>query len=216
MNRLYSRLFRSILSDPLTLATVAGLPRRSSSPPTTVWTAILASLIAIAPVAAIADQHPAVAPDTRVAQVSLADLDLSTPVGQRMARERLQAMAQRVCAEGADGSDLSHQPNFPACVDNAVADALRQINSSTLNSVTRAANVSLADLDLSTPAGQHAARERLQAMAQRLCTELANSRELSYQPNFAACVDLTLTGALAQVHALAAAKESRVARRSAP
>ena len=81
---------------------------------------------------------------------------------------------------------------------------------------TRVADISLADLDLSTPEGLRAARDRLRTMARRLCAELAHSRELSYQPNFAACVDDTLAGALAQVNALAAAKELRTAQRTAP
>lgn len=188
----------------------------SSSPLTALCTVALIAVATIAPRAGIADPHTAAAADTRVANVWLADLDLATPAGQRTAHERLQARAQRVCAAGADGRDLSHQANFAACVDNAVADALRQLDSSTLNSVTRAANVSLADLDLSTPAGQRVAHERLQAMARRLCSELAHNRDLSYKPNFAACVDVTLAGALAQVNALGVARESRTARVTAP
>ncbi len=82
--------------------------------------------------------------------------------------------------------------------------------------MTRAANVSLADLDLSTLEGSRAAYERLEAMARRLCAELAHSHDLSYQPNFAACVQDTLVGALAQANILAAAANTRTARRSAP
>ena len=115
-----------------------------------------------------------------------------------------------------DRRERPHQPNFVACVDNTVAGALRQINRSALKSVTRARDVSLTDLDLATPEGLRAARERLRTMARRLCAELARSRELSYQPNFAACVDDTLAGALAQVNALATAKELRTAQRTAP
>jgi UrcA family protein len=84
------------------------------------------------------------------------------------------------------------------------------------HSVTRAANVSLADLDLSTLEGSIAARDRLEAMARRLCAELARGSELSYQPNYASCVHQTLVGALAQANVLAAAKNTRTARRSAP
>jgi UrcA family protein len=189
--------------------------------------AILMALFAIAPLAAIADQHAATAPDTRVADVSLADLDLSTPEGMRVASERLHTMAQRVCAEpadnrAADNRGLWSQPNFVACVDSTLAGALRQINAlrqvhgTSRHSVTRAANVSLADLDLSTLEGSSAAHERLEAMARRLCAELARSHDLLYQPNFAACVHDTLAGALAQANVLAAAKNTRTARRSAP
>ncbi|HWS62679.1 MAG TPA: UrcA family protein [Steroidobacteraceae bacterium] len=204
------------------MSTEPRLYRRSGDPRPAARTAILIALFAIAPFAAIADQHAATAPDTRVADVPLADLDLSTPEGMRVASERLHTMAQRVCSQPADNRGLSSQPNFVACVDGTLAVALRQINAlrqikvTTRHSVTRAANVSLADLDLSTLEGSRAARERLEAMARRLCAELARSNDLSYQPNYGACVHDTLAGALAQVNALAAAKESRIARRSAP
>jgi UrcA family protein len=202
--------------------TQSPLPRRPGGRHSAAGAAILMALFGIAPVATIADQHAATAAMSRVADVSLADLDLSTPEGMRAARERLHAMAQRVCAEPADGRGRSSQPNFVVCVDSTLADALRHIDAFTRtkttvrNSVTRAANVSLADLDLSTLEGSRAARERLETMARRLCAELARSPELSYQPNYGACVHDTLAGALAQANVLAAAKDTRTARRLAP
>jgi UrcA family protein len=48
--------------------------------------------------------------------------------------------------------------------------------------------VSLADLDLSTPEGADIARQRLDAMARRLCGELARQRDLAYPQSHAACV----------------------------
>jgi UrcA family protein len=183
--------------------------------------AILMALFGIVPVATLADQPAAAAAVSRVADVSLADLDLATADGMRVARERLHTMAQRVCAVPAGGA-LSSEPTFVACVDSTLAGALRQINAlrqvhgTSRHSVTRAANVSLADLDLSTLEGSSAAHERLEAMARRLCAELARSHDLLYQPNFAACVHDTLAGALAQANVLAAAKNTRTARRSAP
>jgi UrcA family protein len=95
-------------------------------------------------------------------------------------------------------------------------DALKQINVTTRDSVTRAANVSLADLDLSTPEGSRTAHERLETMAQRLCAELARSHELAYQPSYGTCVHDTLAGALAQVNAFRAAKDTRAAQRITP
>jgi len=159
---------------------------------------------------------------TRVADVSLADLNLSTSEGMRVARERLHAMAQRICAGHADIPGLSSSPNFVVCVDGTLAGALRNIrtlrpaNETTRHSVTRAANVSLSDLNLSTPEGFRVARERLEAMARRLCAELARGNDLSYQPNWAACVNDTIAGPLAQAKVLAAEKEMRTARRLAP
>jgi UrcA family protein len=204
------------------MTTETRLSRPLRRPRASVRTVIFIALVAMASAAAVADQHAATAPDTRVADVSLADLDLSTPEGMRAARDRLHTMAQRVCAEPADGRALSSQPNFVACVDSTLASALGQINAlrqislTTRHSVTRAANVSLADLDLSTLEGSRAARERLEAMARRLCAELARRNDLSYQPNYGACVHDTLAGALAQANVLAAAKDTRTARRSPP
>jgi UrcA family protein len=185
-------------------------------------TVMLMALFGIVPVGAIADQSAATAAASRVAEVSLADLDLSTQGGMRAARERLHTMAQRVCAEPADNRGLSSPPNFVACVDSTLASALRQINAlrqtnvTPDHSVTRAANVSLADLDLSSLEGSRAARERLAAMARRLCAELARSKALSYQANYAACVHDTLAGALAQANVIAAARDARTAQRLQP
>src|SRR5712671_5053215 len=179
--------------------------------------AILMALSGMVPVATIADQ-PATAP----AVSRVADLDLATAEGLRVARDRLHTMARHVCAQPAGSGGLSSEPTFVACVDSTLAGALRQINAlrqikgTSRHSVTRAANVSLADLDLSTLEGSRAAHERLEAIARRLCAELARGHDLSYQPNFAACVHDTLAGALAQANVLAAAKNTRTARGSAP
>ncbi len=184
--------------------------------------AILMALFGIVLVGTLADQPAAAAAVSRVADVSLSDLNLSTPEGMRVARDRLHTMAERVCAGRGGSREPSSQPTFAACVDSTVANALRQIealrqtNTTVRNSVTRSANVSLADLDLSTLEGSRAAHERLEAMARRLCAELARGHDLSYQPNFAACVHDTLAGALAQANVLAAAKNTRTARGSAP
>jgi UrcA family protein len=63
---------------------------------------------------------------------------------------------------------------------------------------TRSAKVSLAGLDLSTPDGVRAARERLRGTARRLCADVADELDLSHQSNFVACVDETLAVALRQ------------------
>lgn len=184
--------------------------------------AILIALFGMVPVSTIADQRAVTSSVSRVAEVQLSDLNLSTPAGMRAARERLQAMAESVCSEPAKSRGLPRQPNFAACVESTVAahlkliDALRQHNVTVSNSVTRAANVSLADLDLSTLEGARIARERLAAIARRVCGELARGQDLSYQPNYSACVHDTLAGALAQAAALAAAVNTRTAGRSAP
>jgi len=199
------------------------LVRHSSNSHAPLATFAFVSLLALMPPAVIGDQPSTTPSESRVADVSLTDLDLATSEGMRAARERLDAMAHRICAGAADGHNLSAQPNFLACVDSTLAstlhqlDALRRLNATVRNSVTRAANVSLADLDLSTPEGWAAARERLRTMSWRVCTQLARSNNLSHQPNFDACVDHTLAGALAQAKALAAAaRDARTAQRLAP
>jgi len=184
--------------------------------------AILMATFGFVPVSTIADQRAATTSVSSVADVSLSDLNLSRPDGMRVARDRLHTMAERVCADRGGSREPSSQPTFAACVDSTMANALRQIdarrqtNRTVRNSVTRSANVSLADLDLSTLEGSRIARERLETMARRLCGELARRQDLSYQPNYAACVQDTLAGALAQANVLAAARNTRTARRSAP
>jgi len=198
--------------------TQSGLRRRFGGPYTLAAGALFTALFWIMPVSAIADPRAATSSDSRVADVSLSDLDLSTPAGMRAARDRVHTAAQRVCAN----RESSYQPAFVACVDSTVAnelrqiDALRQTKTTVRNSVTLAAHVSLADLDLSTLEGALAARTRLEAMARRLCAQLARDRELQYQPNYGACVHDTLAGALAQADLLAASKNARTAQRSAP
>jgi UrcA family protein len=189
---------------------------------TTSAAALLLALLGIVPVGAIADQRVATTATNPVVNVSLSDLNLSTPEGMRLARNRLHAMAERLCAQRGGGSELSsQQPTFAACVDSTVAnalrhiDALRQTHATPLNSVTVGASVSLADLDLSTLAGARIARQRLEAMARRLCDELARRRDVSYRVNHASCVQDSLAGALAQADTLAA-MNTRTARRSAP
>jgi len=183
--------------------------------------AILMAAFGVVPVSTIADQRAATTSVNSVADVALSDVNLSTPEGMRVARGRLHTMAERVCADRGGSRDPSSQPTFAACVDSTVANALRQIDAvrqthtTVRNSVTRSASVSLADLDLSTLEGSRIARERLEAMARRLCGELARRQDLSYQPNYGACLHDTLAGAVAQADILAAARSTRTARHSA-
>jgi UrcA family protein len=110
--------------------TKSNLPLRSSLACVVRKVAVIA-LCAIAPFAAMADQQPAMTSVTRTTHVSFADIELSTPAGQRAARERLHQIARRLCAEVAGPQDISHQSNFVACVDETLANALRQLNGPT-------------------------------------------------------------------------------------
>jgi UrcA family protein len=184
--------------------------------------AILMALAGIAPGGATAEQHAATTTASSVADVSLSDLNLSTLEGMRLARDRLHTMAERVCADRGGGREPSSEPAFGACVDSTMAnalrhiDALRQAHKAVRNSVTLGAGVSLADLDLSTLAGARIARQRLETMSRRLCDELARRQDLSDHLDYPACLHDTLAGALVQADALAAARNTRTARRSAP
>jgi UrcA family protein len=62
--------------------------------------------------------------------------------------------------------------------------------------VSRSAKVPLKGIDLSTPEGAHAARERLRRIARRLCSEVADDLDLSHHANFLACIDETVSVAL--------------------
>jgi UrcA family protein len=86
--------------------------------------------------AAVAAPPTDTTPVTRSAKVSLADLDLSTPEGVRAARERLRGTARRLCTQVADDLDLSHQPNFVACVDETLAAALRKVTETDASTAT--------------------------------------------------------------------------------
>jgi UrcA family protein len=86
--------------------------------------------------------------------------------------------------------------------------------------VTRSAKVSLAGLDLSTPDGARAARERLRGTARRLCAQVADDLDLSHHSNFVACMEETLAAALRRVTeigaslATATAAQTRVTARA--
>jgi UrcA family protein len=66
-------------------------------------------------------------------------------------------------------------------------------------SVTRSAKVSITRLDLSTPQGARAARERLRQTARKLCAQVADELDLSRHANFLACVDESVAKAMQQV-----------------
>jgi UrcA family protein len=176
--------------------------------------ALLMALLGIVPVGAIADENAEATTVSRASAVSLSDLDLSTAEGMRLAGDRLHTMAEHICAAGGGDREPSSQAALDMCVDSTVASALRQTHTPVRNSVTRSATVPLADLDLSTLEGARIARERLEAMARRLCGELARRQDL-YQPDYAACVHDSLAAGEAQADALAAARTARTARRSA-
>jgi UrcA family protein len=65
---------------------------------------------------------------------------------------------------------------------------------------SRASQVSLADLDLSTTVGVRAVRDRLHQIARRLCSQIPDSQQPSRQANFIACMNDTLADALRRMN----------------
>jgi len=103
---------------------------RRSSVESALLKAALIALCAIAPIQVMADTQPAPAPETLSAKVSLADIDLSTREGGRVAYERLQQTARRLCSrlEDMHPQSLAHHPTYIKCVDETLANALRHVN----------------------------------------------------------------------------------------
>jgi UrcA family protein len=108
------------------MTTQTRLPRRSFSPDTWFGAIVMAVLFGLTPAAAFADPPPAPVAATRSAKVSLADLDLSTPAGARVAYERIKTVAERLCHDPTDTYSRYHAAAFNACVLETVADAVRQ------------------------------------------------------------------------------------------
>jgi UrcA family protein len=105
-------------------------PTRRSIGRSTLIRAALVATFALASAVALADPPPA--PGTSVAKVSLAGLDLSTPEGARAAYERVKTVAKRLCYKLWDNPYW--QTNY-ACVHEALANAVRQMNTPALAAV---------------------------------------------------------------------------------
>jgi UrcA family protein len=70
------------------------------------------------------------APETSVLAVSIADLDLSTSEGVRIAQERIHNSARRICTQLINSQDpASH---YAKCVNDATTGARRQISDAAL------------------------------------------------------------------------------------
>ena len=66
------------------------------------------ALLGIVPPVTIADQRAATKTVSSVADVSLSDLNLSTPEGMHLARDRLHTTAERLCADRGGGRAVGH------------------------------------------------------------------------------------------------------------
>ncbi len=98
------------------------------------WPALGAAIVActLFAGAAFADPPAAPAADTRVANVSLAGLDLSTPEGARAAHDRIKIVVKRLCFQMEDPSEIDHLEAYNICVLKTLADTVRRINAPTL------------------------------------------------------------------------------------
>jgi UrcA family protein len=152
----------------------------------------LLALCALAPAAFLTGKEGRASPAPRSARVSLAGLDLATLEGARDARERIRKTARDLCAQNLGQRSLERSLDF--CVDEITAAAQQQIKA-------RTAQVSLADLDLSTPQGAQAARDRLRAAARRVCQELQTGSRIA-STQYSACVDEAFAHALRQTDLL--------------
>ena len=111
------------------MTTDTQLPGRSSAQ-TAIRAAALVALCVLAPTVALSDQPPV----TRVAKVSLGDLDLSTAAGSRAAYERIKIVAERLCFQ------VENDPFreiYPRCVRETLTAAIRRINAPALAAVEK-------------------------------------------------------------------------------
>jgi UrcA family protein len=67
--------------------------------------------------------------------------------------------------------------------------------------VTQSAKVSLADLDLTRPAGARIAYERIKRVAERLCDDREDAWSRYHAASYDACVRETVADAVRQIHA---------------
>ncbi len=93
-----------------------------------------AAMMGLLAVTATAGAVPPADPvlDERVAVVSLAGIDTSTPQGAQAAIRRLRETARLLCSRVQDPRDLDPHVHFVACVDRAMATALRQLHGHTV------------------------------------------------------------------------------------
>ena len=93
---------------------------------------------AVVPLAAFADPPSAPNSQTLESTVSLADLDLSTPDGVRAAQKRLKGKAECLCRQLWDSVSTTFRWTYAACVQETLANAIRQLNVPAVAALDRA------------------------------------------------------------------------------
>jgi UrcA family protein len=90
--------------------------------------ALLAAAGSLCCAMAVADPQPRdEVPVTQGAKVSLADLDLATTKGMEAARARIHQKVRQLCSAVIEDLDIAHHPDFLICVDQTMAEAMRQL-----------------------------------------------------------------------------------------
>jgi len=179
----------------------------------------LVALLALAPFTLIA-QSQAAASEARTSAVTLADLDLSTSDGVDIARNRLHQAARQLCSDTV-GEASPHAPDFIACVNDTVTNALRQIDQPGRaaiesgswrvlpNDPTRADSppsklqsdvmvISISKAEMATPEGARIAKERIRKTARHICAQLA-AQDHGVSSSYGQCVEEATTAALRQL-----------------
>jgi UrcA family protein len=96
------------------------------------------ALSGVAPLAALADPPAAQPPHTLQSRVSLADLDLSTPEGYRLAQKRLRRKAEYLCRQLWDDASASFRWTYAACVKETLAEVSQRLDMPAVVAVDRA------------------------------------------------------------------------------
>jgi len=177
----------------------------------------LVALLALAPLALIAQAQAA--SEARTSTVTLAGLDLSTPEGVDIARNRLHQAARQLCSQ-AVGEATIHAAQFVTCMNDTVTDALRQIDLPARVAIESGAwrvlptagasadsppssvrsdvmVISMSKAEMATPEGARIAKERIRKTARHVCGQLAQDHGVS--SSYGQCVEEATTAALRQI-----------------
>jgi UrcA family protein len=198
------------------------IPSRLFKFKTAVRAAALIAVCLALPIAALAQQPSGAAP-TSAGKVSLAGLDITTPVGAAAARNRLHETARQICSQPVGNLEPSDRADFLSCIDNTLISELKQVNSSARAAIVAGGSawptaaedgtvsqlresapptsvmvVSIADLDVLSPQGVLMAHERIHNTARRICTQLISSQDPA--THYSKCVNDATAGALRQIN----------------
>lgn len=103
--------------------------RQQTNRPSFGWLIAVSALsLGIAAPDAIAGDHAGSRFDPPSVTVSYADLDLNKPAGAEALYSRIEGAARFVCGGRANRRDLARYRHYRQCYDEAVDDAVNQIN----------------------------------------------------------------------------------------